>query len=147
MTKTDGSRMVILCTSSEVFPHSFFHLLFNNDSSYRSWDRPAIRLLKHLKPNFPHRTSLSISLFMQHCQNLSDWWLTHRHLVNGRHHLSEVTNHLGHWHKNMEFELTKTFSSTDMIMLITCVHVLVTKVMRGAYIVLETNRGRKRAVY
>lgn len=80
-------------------------------------------LLKHLKPNFPIAL-LSLSLFLCLCGIvricLTDDSLTHRHLVNGRHHLSEVTNHLGHWHKNMEFELTKTFSSTDMIMLISC---------------------------
>ncbi len=71
---------------------------------------------------FPSHFSLSLFLYLYGIVRmcLTDDSLTHRHLVNGRHHLSEVTNHLGHGHKNMKFELTKTFSSTGMIMLITC---------------------------
>ncbi len=78
-------------------------------------------LLKHLKPNFPHRT---LSLSLLYLCSIVRICLTDDSLTQapgeGRHHLSEVTNHLGHWHKNMEFELTKTSSSTDMIMLISC---------------------------
>lgn len=129
-------RLVILCRNISSLRLSFTcSLTMTAAPEAETGQLSGFVLLKHLKPNFLIACLSLFSLFMRHSLTHIH---THRHLVNGRHHLFEVTNHLNL--RPFFLPLTWLFWKA--------VYVEVTELLKWCKVlVFETTRGRRWAVY